>query len=123
MTLVKNARAVFLEPADQVRQTQSILLKNARAVFSELVYKTAWTQAPVPPGRKHRYRLALPSSLSRHRIDISNKCKSGVFRTRQLFFYMQSILLINARAVFSEPADLQLRFIYYRCWCIGMFAV
>ena len=46
-------------------------------------------------------------------IDLLNKCKSGIFRTRRLFFETQVISLINARAVFLEPADLQLHFIYY----------
>ena len=45
------------------------------------------------------------TSMQFSAIDIGNKCKSGVFRTRRPISQTQVILVINARAVFSQPAD------------------
>ena len=55
-------------------------------------------------------------------IDLLNKCKSGILSTRRPFFGTQVISLINARAVFLEPADLQLHFIYFRRTCTATTA-
>ena len=95
----------FSNPPTNFRNAINILNKCKSGIF-----RAAPSSGPYPDpysdgsalicflkGSRTKWRekknRALPPSLSRHRIDIANKCKSGVFRTRRLAIAVHLLLI------------------------------